>query len=97
MQTGNKILLLAIGKWLFLAAGVIGAFLSFAVWFLVPGIVDLNRLIAASLFASLATNALLLSGILFRGSTADGFGTLKLVFRSPPIVILFLFLVLLYA
>jgi hypothetical protein len=92
VQTGNKRLSLQIAKWVFLAAGVLGAFYSFVAWFLVPGIVDLNRLVVAGLFASLTINALLLSGIFFRESSEDGFGTLQSVFRTPPIVILVLFL-----
>jgi hypothetical protein len=92
VQTGNKRLSLQIAKWVFLAAGVLGAFYSFIAWFLVPGIVDLNRLVVAGLFASLTTNALRLGGIFFRESSEDGFGTLQSVFRTPPIVILVLFL-----
>jgi len=92
VQTGNKRLSLQIAKWVFLAAGVLGAFYSFIAWFLVPGTVDLNRLVVAGLFASLTTNALLLGGIFFRESSEDGFGTLQSVFRTPPIVILVLFL-----
>jgi hypothetical protein len=61
----KKTLFLQIGKWLSLGAGVLGGFFSFAAWFLVPGSVDWNRLLVASLYASLTTNALLLSGIFF--------------------------------
>jgi hypothetical protein len=92
VQIGNRILFLQIGKWSFLAAGVVGAFLTFVGWFLVPGTVDLNRLVVVSLFASLTTNAFLLSGISFRDGSEGGFGTPQSVFRTPPIVILVLFL-----
>ena len=90
MRIKSRILFLQIGKWLFLAAGVVGAFLSFVGWFLVPGTVDLNRLVVASLFASLITNAFLLSGTFFRDSSEDDFDTSQSVFRTPPIVILVL-------
>jgi hypothetical protein len=92
MRIQKKILFHQIGKWLFLAAGVVGAFLSFVAWFLVPGTVDSNRLVVASLFASLTTNSFLLSGIFFRDTSEGDFGTLTSVFRTPPIVILALFL-----
>ena len=92
MRIQKKILFHQIGKWFFLAAGVVGALLSFVEWFLVPGTVDSNRFVVASLFASLTTNSFLLSGILFRDSSEGGFGTLSSVFRTPPIVILVLFL-----
>ena len=65
---GKNTMLARIGKWAFLIAGLIGAFFSLAAWFLLPGGVDLNRLIVAALFASLATNAFLLSGAFFQGS-----------------------------
>ena len=65
-------LLIRLGKWIFLIAGILSAFFSLVAWFLVPGPVDLNRLMVAGLFASLAINAFLLSGMLFFGSVADG-------------------------
>ena len=61
-------MLARIRQWAFLIAGLIGAFFSPDAWFLLPGgVVDLNRLIVAALFASLATNAFL-SGAFFQGS-----------------------------
>jgi hypothetical protein len=52
-QSRNKIILIKAGKWAFLGAGMLGVFFSFVAWFLVPGSVDLNRLVVAGLFASL--------------------------------------------
>jgi hypothetical protein len=92
LQIGNKMLFFRIAKWVFLAAGVLGAFFSFSAWFLVPGIVDLNRLMVACLFASLTTNSLLLSGIFFRESSEDGLGGPQSILRSVPILILVVFL-----
>ena len=89
----KKTLFLQIGKWLFLGAGVLGGFFSFAVWFLVPGSADLNRLLVASFYASLATNAFLLSGIFFREGSEKVLATAGSVFRTLPVVILGLFLV----
>src|SRR5215468_4937147 len=90
---GKNTMLARIGKWAFLIAGLIGAFFSLASWFLVPGVVDLNRLIVAALFASLATNAFLLSGAFFQGSPKQDRATMMSVFRTPPVIISGLFLV----
>lgn len=86
VQTRNRETLIAIGKWAFLCAGTLGAFFSFATWFLVPGVVDLNRILAAGLYVSLATNAFLVSGVLFYASTDDGAHVLAPVIKTPPIV-----------
>jgi hypothetical protein len=75
-----------IGKWTFLIAGLIGAF-SLNAWFLLPAVVDLNRLIVAALFASLATNAFLLSGAFLQGSPERDRGPMTSVFRTPPVII----------
>jgi hypothetical protein len=88
----KKSLLLQIGKWLFLGAGVLGGFFSFAAWFLVPGPVDLNRFLIAGFYASLTTNALLLSGIFLKERSEKAFATAGSVFRTLPIVMLGLFL-----
>jgi hypothetical protein len=81
-----------IGKWTFLIAGLLGVYFSLAAWFLVPGIVDLNRFIVAGIFASLATNSFLLSGVLFHLSN-DGDNKLAMsFFRTPPVIIAGLFL-----
>jgi len=83
-----------IGKWTFLVAGLLGVYFSLAEWFLVPGIVDLNRFIAAGFFASLATNSFLLSGVLFNPSN-DGDNKLTMsFFRTPPVIIAGLFLLI---
>ena len=81
-------MLARIGKWAFLIAGLIGAFFSLDAWFLLPGVVDLNRLIVAALFASLA-----LSGAFFEGSTERDRGPMTSVFRTPPVIISGLFLI----
>jgi hypothetical protein len=86
VQTRTKIIMTRTGKWVFLSAGMLGSFFTLAAWFLVPGQVDLNRIVVAGLFASLAINAFLLSGVLFCGAEEDGFRTLRLIFRTPPII-----------
>jgi hypothetical protein len=87
MQTRPAVVfLIKVGKWVFLSAGTLGSFFTFAAWFLVPGPVDLNRIVVAGLFASLAINAFLLSAVLFSGTAEDRFRTLTSVFRTPPIV-----------
>jgi hypothetical protein len=84
-----------IGKLAFLIAGLIGAFFSLNAGFLLPAVVDLTRLIVAALFASLATNAFLLSGAFFQGSSERHCGPMTSVFRTPPVIIsAFLFLLL---
>lgn len=85
-------MLARIGEWAFLIAGLIGAFFSLDAWFLLPGVVDLNRLIVAALFASLATNAFLSSGAFFQGSPERDRGPMTSVFRTPPVIISGLFL-----
>jgi hypothetical protein len=92
VQSRSKIILIKVGKWAFLGAGMLGVFFSLVAWFLVPGAVDLNRLLVAGLFASLATNAFLLSGLFFCVNSEDGLHTLKSSFRTPPIIIAGLFL-----
>jgi hypothetical protein len=88
----KETLLLQISKWLFLGAGVLCGFFSFAAWFLVPGRVDLNRFLVAGFCASLTTNALLLSGIFFSEGSERAFATAGSVFRTLPSVMLALFL-----
>jgi hypothetical protein len=90
---GKNTMLARIGEWAFLIAGLIGAFFSLAAWFLLPGVVDLSRLIVAALFASLATNAFLLSGAFFQGSPEGDRGRMTSVFRTPPVTISGLFLI----
>ncbi|HEX4544221.1 MAG TPA: hypothetical protein VH114_13720 [Candidatus Acidoferrum sp.] len=86
MQTGTKMTLIQGGKWTLLGAGALGSFFAFAAWFLVPGTVDLNRIVVAGLFASLAINAFLLSGVLSCGTAEDGLHTLMLILRTPPVI-----------
>ena len=92
MRTSKATTLIHIGKWVFLTAGLLGAFFSFVAWFLVPGPVDLNRLGVAGLFASLATNAFLLSGVFFNDREEDGLHTITSIFRTTPIILSGLFL-----
>jgi hypothetical protein len=80
-------MLARIGKWAFLIAGLIGAFFSLPAWFLLPGVVDLNGLIVAALFASLAGNAFLLSEPFFQRSPERDRCPMMSVFRSPPVII----------
>ena len=92
---GKNTMLARIGKWAFLIAGLIGAFFSLAACFLLPGVVgvDLNRLIVAALFTSLATNAFLLSGTFVQRSPERDRGRMMSVFRTPPVIISGLFLI----
>jgi hypothetical protein len=92
VQIERKILLVQIGKWAFLSAGVVGGFISFATWFLVPGGIDLDRFVVAGLFASLTINAFLTSGVFFRGSSEQDIHTLASFFRTPPLIISVVFL-----
>ena len=80
---GKNTMLARIGKWAFLIAGLIGTFFSLAACFLLPGVVDLNRLNLAALFTSLATNAFLLSGTFFQRSPERDRGRMMSVFRTP--------------
>lgn len=93
MQTKTKMLTIRIAGWVFLCGGIAGIYFSLGAWFMVPGEVDLNRLIVAGLFASLATNALLLSGLLFSDSADGDARILRLVLRTPPVIISGLFLI----
>jgi hypothetical protein len=86
MGNDYKTFLMQIGKWASLAIGTMGSFLVFSAWFLVPGDINLNRLVVAGLFASLATNSFLISGILFCGNDEDGLRTVRMIFRTPPVI-----------
>jgi hypothetical protein len=86
MQTSPKVMLIKTGKWVFLGAGTLGSFFTLIAWFAVPGPVDLNRIVVAGLFASLAVNAFLLSGVFFCGTTENDSHTLMLLFRTPPLI-----------
>jgi hypothetical protein len=86
--------LIQLGKWGFLGLGLLGVCFAFAAWFVVPGVVDQNRLIVAVLFASLAINAFLLSGILSYASTVDRYQTFASIFRTVPVVVAGVFLLL---
>jgi hypothetical protein len=92
VRSGKITILIEAGKWVFLIAGVLGAYFSFAAWFLVPGVVDLNRLAAAGLFASLAISAFLLSGLFFRINAERDLHARVTLFRTLPMVICALFL-----
>jgi hypothetical protein len=92
VQEKYKTKLMQIGKWTFLSLGSFGVFFSFVAWFLVPGTADVNRLVVASLFASLAINFLLLGGVFFSGSAEDDFHFITSIFRTPPIIFSGLFL-----
>jgi hypothetical protein len=82
-ENRNLTLLIQIGKWIFWVVGTIAALFSFVAWLLVPGTVDLNRLIVAGLFASLATNGFLLSEILFGEREERGSQTIRSVLKTP--------------
>jgi hypothetical protein len=86
MGNNYKTFLMQTGKWVTLGIGTLSTFLVFSAWFLVPGDIDLNRLVVAGLFASLATNSFLISGILFCGSNEDGLRTVRMIFRTPPVI-----------
>jgi Domain of unknown function (DUF5076) len=91
VRTRSKVLFLQFGRRLLFGVGVLGVCFSFVAWFLVPGTLDLNRLLVSGLSASLATNVLLLSRILCKKGYDESFGTRKSVFRTP-VIILSLFL-----
>jgi hypothetical protein len=86
VQIRSKTVLIQIGKWAFSCAGILGMWFAFATLLLAPGDMDLNRFLVAGLFASLATNALLISGLFFGESAEDG-KTLSSILRTRPIII----------
>jgi len=92
VQTSARALVIQIGRWLFLSLGVVGALIAFVALFLVPGAVDLNRIIVVCLFASLAANSLLLSALFFWEAAESSFETIRSIVRTPPAIILSLFL-----
>jgi hypothetical protein len=87
----KTIMIIQVCKSLFLCLGTVAALLSFAALFVVPGVVDLNRLLVVGFFASIAVNAWLLSGILFYATEQDYSQILKDLSGTLPILILAVF------
>lgn len=87
VQTRSRVLFLQFGRRLLFGVGVLGVCFSFVACFLVPGTLDLNRLLVLGLSASLATNVFLLSQTLYKTDYDESFGTRESVFRIPVIIL----------